>query len=52
MKMDSELGKPRSPVLSIYVLLENLVEGEHCDLLYFSKPKLEKVGVGRGRKGM
>lgn len=50
--MASQLGKPSSPVLSIHVLLENLVEGEHCDLLYSSKPKVEKVGVGRGREGM
>lgn len=52
MEMASELGKPGSPVLSIHVLLEKLVEGEHCDLLYFSKQKVEKVGVGRGRQGM
>lgn len=50
--MSSELGKPNSLVLSIHVLLEKLVEDEHCDLLNSSKPKVEKVGVGRVRDRM
>lgn len=49
MEMASELGKPGSPVLSIHMLLEKLAEG---DLLYSSKPKVEKVGVERGKEGM
>lgn len=47
--MANELGKTGSPVLNIHILLEKLVEG---DLLYSSKPKVEKVGVGRGREVM